>query len=139
MKKKTLLLILILVSTFVFSQNKQGGNDLISGIDIIIKKNPGSQPIVNKENNPLISQINKSEFEYLNLKAREVQNNFAKQDLSKLKTKEEVLKAYITYLSIEIKELQIKINANNNSLEQQSLRRRKAKQHIILPDPKTKN
>ncbi|AUC84253.1 hypothetical protein CW731_02585 [Polaribacter sp. ALD11] len=265
MKKKTLLLVLTLVSTFAFSQNKQGGSDPISGIDIIIKKNPGSQPIVNKENNPLISQINKleteylnlelsevqksfetefyrieghlgknfkseneiytayvqllnvrktpgvyveettkrpttankkrtsirdahdrafvntenevrkkndsflavvktitnrknsrepiknlkqhrlidqvnkSEFEYLNLKAREIQNNFSKQDLSKLKTEEEVFKGYISYLSIKIKELHIKINWKNNSVEQQSLRRRKAKQHIILPDPKTKN
>ncbi|MCH3884902.1 hypothetical protein [Tenacibaculum aquimarinum] len=46
--------------------------------------------------------MNKLEFEYLNLKANEIQNSFAKQDLSKLKTKEEVYKAYIAYLKKKI-------------------------------------
>ena len=99
MKKATLLLTLILISTIGFSQNKIGGNPPIEGIDIIIRKNPASKPLPNPGNAPLIDQINKLEFEYLNLKAIEIQNNFAKQDLSKLKTKEDVYKAYINYLS----------------------------------------
>ena len=98
MKKATLLLTLILISTIGFSQNKIGGNDPIEGIDIIIRNNPASRPIPNPENDPLIDQINKLELEYLNLKAIEIQNSFANQDLSKLKTKEEVFKAYIKYL-----------------------------------------
>ena len=136
MKNGILVLGMILISTLGFSQNKMGGNDPIEGIDIIIKKNPGSKPIVNTENNPLIDQINKLEVAYLNLKAKEVQNNFAEKDLSKLKTKDEVFKAYIAHLSMKIKKANI-VN-NTSTTEQQSLRRRKAKQHIILPDPKVK-
>ena len=86
MIKVILVLGVVLISSFGFSQNKIGGNDPIKGIDIIIKKDPGSQPISNTENNPLIDQINKLESEYLNLKAKEAHNNFAKKDLSKLKT-----------------------------------------------------
>ena len=137
MIKVILVLGVVLISSFGFSQNKIGGNDPIKGIDIIIKKDPGSQPISNTENNPLIDQINKLESEYLNLKAKEAHNNFAKKDLSKLKTKDEVFKAYIAHLSAEIKNATI-VN-NNSTIELQSLRRRKAKQHIILPDPKVKN
>ncbi|MCI2229803.1 hypothetical protein MC378_11550 [Polaribacter sp. MSW13] len=99
MKKATLLLTLILIATIGFSQNKIGGNDSIKGIDIIIRKNPASRPLPNPGNDPLIDQINKLELEYLNLKAIEIQNSFAKQDLSKLKTQEEVFKAYVKYLS----------------------------------------
>ena len=65
MKKATVLLALILISTIGFSQNKIGGNDPIPGIDIIIKKNPGSKPIVNTENNPLITQANDLKEIYL--------------------------------------------------------------------------
>ncbi|AUC85413.1 hypothetical protein CW731_08980 [Polaribacter sp. ALD11] len=103
MKKIILLLAPILISTLGFSQNKIGGNDPITGIDIIIKEDPGSQRTVNAENNPLITEINKLEFEYLNMKAREIQYGFANQDVSKLKTKNEVLKAYIAYIQKAIK------------------------------------
>ena len=104
MKKTTLLLASILISTIGFSQNKQGGNDPIPGIDIIIKRDPGSQPIKNTENNSLIDEVNKLELEYLNLKAKEVQYGFGNQDLTKLKTKDEVFKEYIAYLKKKIAE-----------------------------------
>jgi len=109
MKKATLLLALILISTIGFSQNKIGGDDPIPGIDIIIKKNPGSKPITNPENNPLIDEVNKLELEYLNLKAKEVQYEFGNQDFSKLKTKDEVFKEYITYLQNKIAEEKPKV------------------------------
>ncbi|WP_233900511.1 hypothetical protein [Tenacibaculum piscium] len=102
MKKGILLLVLLFITTLGFSQNKIGGNDPIPGIDIIIKKNPGSKPIANPGNEPLIDQMNKLEFEYLNLKAREVQYGFANQDLSKLKTQDEIFKEYIVYLKKKI-------------------------------------
>ena len=102
MKKGILLLVLLFITTLGFSQNKIGGDDPIPGIDIIIKKNPASKPLPNPENDPLIDQMNKLEFEYLNLKAKEVQYGFANQDLSKLKTKDEVFKEYIAYLKKKI-------------------------------------
>ncbi len=104
MKKGILLLVLLFITTLGFSQNKIGGNDPIPGIDIIIKKNPGSKPLPNPGNDPLIDQMNKLEFEYLNLKASQVQNEFANKDLTKLKTKEEIYKAYIAYLKKKITE-----------------------------------
>jgi len=109
MKKATLLLALILISAIGFSQNKIGGNDPIEGIDIIIKKNPGSKPIINTENNPLIDEVNKLELEYLNLKAKEVQYGFGNQDFTKLKTKDEVFKEYIAYLQNKIAEEKPKV------------------------------
>ena len=102
MKKATLLLALLLISTIGFSQNKIGGNDPISGIDIIIKENPASRPIINTGNDPLIDEMNRLEYDYLNLKAKEVQNGFANQDLTKLKTKDETFKEYIAYLKKKI-------------------------------------
>ena len=104
MKKATLLLVLLFITTLGFSQNKIGGDDPIPGIDIIIKKDPGSQPLPNPGNDPLIEQMNKLEFEYLNLKASQIQNEFANKDLTKLKTKEEIYKAYIAYLKKKITE-----------------------------------
>ena len=104
MKKATLLLVLLFITTLGFSQNKIGGNDPIDGIDIIIKEDPGSRPLPNPGNDPLIEQMNKLEFEYLNLKASQVQNEFANKDLTKLKTKEEIYKAYIAYLKKKITE-----------------------------------
>lgn len=65
MKKSTLLLVLFFISTLGFSQNKQGGDDPIPGIDIIIKKDLSSQLLPNPGNDPLIDQMNKLEFEYL--------------------------------------------------------------------------
>lgn len=54
------------------------------------------------------------ELEYLNLKTNQIQNSFAKQDLSKQKTKEEVYKAYIAYLKKKItKEKQVFKKADN--------------------------
>ncbi|MDV7188617.1 hypothetical protein R3X25_15145 [Lutibacter sp. TH_r2] len=103
MKKATLLLTLLLISNIGISQNKQGGSDPISGIDIIIKKDPASKPIINTDNNPWIDKVNKLELEYLNLKAREIQQNFSKQDLSSLKTKDDVLKVYANFLQRAIK------------------------------------
>jgi hypothetical protein len=64
MKKGILLLVLLFITTLGFSQNKIGGNDPISGIDIIVKKNPGSKPLPNPGNDLLIDQINKLEFEF---------------------------------------------------------------------------
>jgi len=109
MKNVTLLLALLLISTIAFSQNKIGGDDPIPGIDIIIKKNPGSKPLPNPEKDPLIDQMNILEFEYLNLKANQVQNEFANNDLTKLKTKEEIYKAYIAYLKKKIIEEKSKL------------------------------
>jgi hypothetical protein len=109
MKKVTLLFALLFISTIGFSQNKIGGNDPIAGIDIILKKDPSSKPIINTENNPLIDEVNKLELEYLNLKAKEVQYGFGNQDLSKLKTKDEVFKEYITYLKKKIAEEKPKV------------------------------
>lgn len=62
MKKRTLLLVLLFISTLGFSQNKQGGNDPMPGIDIIIKRDPGSQSIQNPNKDALIDQINKLEL-----------------------------------------------------------------------------
>ena len=127
MRNATLLLALILISTTGFSQNKIGGNDPIGGIDIIIKKNPGSQPIINTGNNPLIDEINKLELEYLNLKAKEVQYNFGAQDLSKLKTRDEVFKEYISYLKKVLKSEKIRSSDSKtkNNIDQSFTRRMK--------------
>lgn len=109
MKKATLLIVLILISTIGFSQNKIGGDDPISGIDIIIKKNPGSKPIVNTGNNPLIDEINKLEFQYLNLKANEIHDSFKTEFYrieghqgKEFKSENDVFKAYISYLKKRI-------------------------------------
>lgn len=53
--------------------------------------------------------MNILEFEYLNLKANQVQNEFANNDLTKLKTKEEIYKAYIAYLKKKIIEEKSKL------------------------------
>ncbi|WP_189663100.1 hypothetical protein [Polaribacter sp. IC073] len=53
---------------------------------------------MNSEKNPLSTRINKLEFEYLNIKAREIQYDFANQDVSKLKTRNEVSKTDTTYI-----------------------------------------
>jgi hypothetical protein len=122
MKKGILLLVLLFITTLGFSQNKIGGNDPIPGIDIIIKKNPGSQPLPNPGNDLLIDQMNKLEFEYLNLKAKEVQYGFGNQDLSKLKTKDEVFKEYIAYLKKKISEEKSKVVKANTYGETRSNR-----------------
>ena len=120
MKKATLLLVLLFISTLGFSQTN---DDPIHGIDAILKRgvqdnnsqkkqgDPNANKydlvtdlyqIINTENNPLIDQINKLELEYLNLKAKQVQYGFANQNLSELKTKDEVFEAYVAYLKKEI-------------------------------------
>lgn len=88
-----------------------------SGINRIVNKNRGSQEIINAERNPYIDQINKLEFEYLNLKTNEIQNSFTQQDLSKLKTKDEVFEAYIAYLKKKISknEKKLKMQGNQNA------------------------
>jgi type III secretory pathway component EscR len=108
MKNVTLLLTLFLISAFGFTQTKQSIDDPNSGIDIIVKRNLANQPIKNPKNNPLIDQINKLESEYLNLKAKEVQQKFSKQDFSNLKTRDEVLKVYIKYLEKNIERSEYK-------------------------------
>ena len=95
MKKILFLFAFTLVSTTAFSQID--GSDPNSGIDII-KVNPASKPIINTDNNPLIDEINRLTLEYLNLKAKEIQHEFVSQDLSKLKTKDDVFEGYIAYL-----------------------------------------
>ena len=127
MKKGTLLLVLLFISTLGFSQNKIGGNTPVEGIDIILKEALGSLPLPNPGNDPLIDQMNKLEFEYLNLKANEIQNSFAKQDLSKLKTKEDVFKAYIKYLS--------KVNKHNGNAEIMEILERQ-KERVRPEEPK---
>lgn len=97
MKKATVLLALLFISTFGFSQNKISEYDAVSGFNLIVKQDLGSQPIINVDNDPLIDEINKIKTEYLNLKIREIHNGFAKEDLSSLKTKDQVLKAYSAY------------------------------------------
>ena len=79
MKKETLLIILFLITTLGFSQNKINDHHPTKGIDIIIKKESGSQPIINTENDPLIDKINKLESQYLNLKTKEIQQGFLKK------------------------------------------------------------
>lgn len=95
MKKILFLFAFTLFSTTAFSQID--GSDPNSGIDII-KVNPASKPIINTDNNPLIDEINRLTLEYLNLKAKEIQHEFFSQDLSKLKTKDDVFEGYIAYL-----------------------------------------
>jgi hypothetical protein len=46
MYKNDRVTLLLFMSTLGFSQNKIGGSDPISGIDIIIKTNPGSKRIM---------------------------------------------------------------------------------------------
>lgn len=118
MKKNTLLLALLIVSSLGFSQDKSNIDDAF------LRRFPSiSQPLINLENITLIDKTNTLEREYLNLKAKEVQSEFANQDLSKLKTKDEVFKAYIAYLkkkiSEEEKELkkQGELNANRYDFE----------------------
>lgn len=122
MKKETLLVVLLFISTLGFSQTDA---DPIPGIDTILKRDgqdnnsqkkqgdPNAHKyhfdtdlyqIMNPENDPLIDQINKLEFEYLSLKAKQVHYGFANQDLMELKTKEEVFKAYVAYLENKISE-----------------------------------
>ncbi|MCL5246688.1 hypothetical protein M4I21_12760 [Cellulophaga sp. 20_2_10] len=101
MKKATLLLALLFITNFGFSQNKDKiGQELLD-----VPMGEMTRNIKNPEKNPLIDQISELEFEYLDLKANEIQNSFAKQDLSKMKTKEEVYKAYIAYLKKKITEV----------------------------------
>lgn len=132
MKQTTLLVALILIATIGFSQNKIGGNDPIGGIDIIILKDPSSQPIVNKENNPLIEEVNKLELEYLNLKAKEVHYGFANQDLSKVKTKDDVFKEYIAYLQKVLKSEKIRLSnlKTDNNIDASFTRRMKSVKEI---------
>ena len=49
-----------------YFQNKPSGSYQIPGFDIIIKR-VSSQPIKNKDNNPLIDQINNLEEKYLEI------------------------------------------------------------------------
>jgi hypothetical protein len=102
MKKISFLLVLLIISTLVYSQNKKEGNDAIDGVKIITSKDRGSRGIKNTDNNPLINKINKLETAYLNIKATELQQNFSAQDLSKLKTKDEVYQSYINYLQEKV-------------------------------------
>ena len=95
MKKIIFLFALTLFSTTAFSQ--LDGSGINSAIDII-KVDPGSKPIINTNNNPLIDEINRLTLEYLNLKAEEVQYGFTTQDSSKLETKDDVFREYIIYL-----------------------------------------
>lgn len=99
MKKNTLLLALLIVSSLGFSQDKSNIDDAF-----LRRFSSISQPLINLENITLIDKTNTLEREYLNLKAKEVQSEFANQDLSKLKTKDEVFKAYIAYLKKKISE-----------------------------------
>lgn len=120
MKKSFLLLVLLFISTLGFSQIKV---DSITGVDLILKRDvqdnnsqmkqgdlntnkydldTALHQIKNAENNPLIDEINKLELEYLNLIAKQVQYGFADQNLSELKTKDEVFKAYVAYLKEKI-------------------------------------
>lgn len=120
MKKAILLLVLLFISTIGFSQINV---DSIPGIDTILKRDVQDnnsqkklsdlnarefdlgadyQQIKNTENNPLIDEINTIELEYLNLIAKQVQYGFADQNLSELKTKDEVFKAYVAYLKEKI-------------------------------------
>lgn len=95
MKKIIFLFAFTLFSTTAFSQLDGSGPN--SAIDII-KVDPGSKPIINTNNNPLIDEINRLTLEYLNLKAEEVQYGFTTQDSSKLETKDDVFREYIIYL-----------------------------------------
>ena len=120
MNKSILLLVLLFISTIGFSQINV---DSIPGIDTILKRavqdnnsqkklsdlnarefdlGADYQQIKNTENNPLIDEINTLELEYLNLIAKQVQYGFADQNLSELKTKDEVFKAYVAYLKEKI-------------------------------------
>jgi hypothetical protein len=121
MKKATLLLALILISTIGFSQNKQGGNDPISGIDIIVKclcpEPPdcmceNSKPqIPNPTNDPLIVEINALEYKYRGLRAKQIRVEF-NSTLKENINKESVLKKYASFLQ---KGINIHSSSNNIS------------------------
>ncbi len=99
MKKIIFLFAFTLFSTTAFSQlDGSGPNSAIN----IIKVDPGSKPITNTNNNPLIDEINRLTLEYLNLKAEEVQYGFTTQDSSKLETKDDVFREYIIYLKKKV-------------------------------------
>ncbi|MCH3885094.1 hypothetical protein [Tenacibaculum aquimarinum] len=64
------------------------------------KNGRNGKPLANPNKNPLIDQINEMESTYSKLKVKEVQNSFAKQNLSNLETKDDVLKAYIQHMKV---------------------------------------
>ena len=114
MKKGTLLLVLLFLSTLGFSQNKAIADAQMAldsnSIDTIVKDRE-NKPIPNPGNDPLIDQINKLEIEYLKLKASyrhrgmlptgETASSLSRPDTT---SKNEVFKAYIKYLKKKIKE-----------------------------------
>ncbi|TYC07974.1 hypothetical protein ES677_14695 [Bizionia gelidisalsuginis] len=135
MKKATLLLTLLLISTFGFSQNKGIAESQMvldsNSIDTIVK-DQDNKPIPIPEKGTLIDQMNKLELEYMNLKANEVQNSFAKQDLSKLKTKEEVFQMYIAYLEKSIQ-------SDSNETPKTKTKDHDLLKHFRVPRAKIKN
>jgi hypothetical protein len=98
MKKTTLLLALILISTIGFSQKND--DDYRGRMTVFLAPLKFEYP--NPENNPLIDKMSKLESEYMILKVKQVKNKFANKDLTKLKTKDELLKEYIAYLKKKI-------------------------------------
>lgn len=110
MKNLTTLLTILFICTVGFSQNKIGGDNPKIGQQLLdVPMGDMNRSIKNPEKNPLIDQISELEFEYLNLKAKEVQYEFINQDLTKLKTKDEVFKEYINYLKKKITEIKPKL------------------------------
>lgn len=101
--------LLLLSSLFIFSiayaqdyQNKQGGNDPIEGIDIIIKKKYASWPIKNPNNNPQIHQINELEEQYLEKISKDW---FANKNTIQKGGPSGIRIYYAVYLEVNMKEM----------------------------------
>ena len=112
-KAITILLVILFISTISFSQEKRGNprigqelldvpmGDMIS--EMVIK------PEVSKE-------INELELKFMNLKLAQFQQQFAKQDVSSLKTDEEIYNEYVTYLENKIAEEKDKLDPEQQQM-----------------------